>query len=450
MISRKFNFLFSFITIILLLQLTDAYKLVLLVINKQTYVASIFTLICCCLFLIIYLKKTINLFRFKLFKLWFNLIFTLPAGITFIHFLLGNIVGSEFIRWEGIFILSGSLFASSTLMFSHAKSINKINRFFWSALVIVIIGMVVSLINYDFIRSLMALDRATENIAYINSVNERAKAFYDHPNKAARALLFISIILLGSYLYNKSKFAIGVFSALSLILIAFTGSRTALLLSFIFLALYLPRVFNKTKFSVRGKKGRDNRVIIYSSIPIIILGLILFFSLSLVLLDDIGSSNVASRFEFLTILTNDSSSSSLENDRSVQSRITVVFQYLTEIGDNIILGQGPALRNDYISKGIFAVASQNQFLEDAFAYGIFYSFYTIYVLFYSIKKISKEIMKDSDGFLYCFKIFLIVFVIYCFSVNYVFINTISVIVLGCFLGYYIKFKSLEIYNGYNI
>jgi hypothetical protein len=432
--KKKINIFLFFIAAVLILQLTESYKLILIFIKQGTIVFSFFTIFICTAYIFFNFKLFISFFNFAIFKNWFYLIFILPLFITFIHFMIGNVALDRFIYYSAsYFLLPGSVFGATVILFSKIKTVKPIIWFYMVAFLITIVGIYISLYYYDIIRLIMLSSSNTEETALIATQKSRAIGFYGHANKAARSVLSISIVLLGAYFYNNNKLRNSLFIVFFVFIILLTGSRTTLLLSIIFLLIYLPRLFLKKLYNTHNDK-RLLKCLNYSLIPIISIVLVVALYFLAGVMDSYGYSDLMSRF---TDIISSDSSSGLENDQSVNARVEVIFQYLEKILDSLLIGYGPELRSIYIDEGIFLVASQNQYLEDAFAYGIPYMFFYLFVLTKTYLRLPMAMGIFGNKHVSFFKIFLFLFFIYGFSVNFLLINRITVIILGTFIGVYI-------------
>lgn len=398
----------------------------------------------CFMFLIFNRLSFLSLFSNVLFKYWFLLIAGFPIISLFIHYIVRNITRSEFIYWFGIYLLSCGIFSCTCLLISRIKNVRTINLFYGASFVVTIFGVWLSIEYYDLVRAFMTLNRSTEEIAYVISEKIRVVGFYDHPNIVARSFVFSSIFLFGSYFYNKSKFYISSFILVLLTFLLLTGSRTALILIAIFLTIYFPQFLFKKIFLIKGKFIIPYKIAAYLSIPLIFLFLFILFNFVSNYLIDLGYGDLVRRFTSLFNFGNEFAS----EDLSAQYRVTVFFQYLHEISKSLLIGHGPILRSEYISKGIFIVASQNQFLEDAFSFGVFYVLFFIHTLRVSYTYSKTSIFLFSYKYLLFFKLFLLIFFVYCFSVNYMLIDDLMLIVLGTYVGAIISLSNFQADNKY--
>lgn len=426
-----FASLISFLTFfLLLLQFTNSYKLLLLIINQQTYIWSIFLIIFFSFYIIVNNSKLSFLFKVPIFFHWLCLIFFLPIILLIFHFFLGNISLNQLIYWLGIYSLAGGMFCSSSILFFNYNSSSKISIFYISAFIITVFGVWLSIEYYDIIRAFMTLNRATEDIAFISSEKIRVVGFFDHPNMVSRAFLFSSIIILGTYFYDKSIYLIILFIVLLLVCILFTGSRTVFILFFLFLMYYFPRIVFKDVFLLKSKKGYFLQFLTFFTVPIFALLIIFIFYLSSSYLSLLGYGDIINRFTSLI----EFNTNNFDNDVSANYRYEVIFQYLEYILKSPFFGYGPSLRNDFINRGIFSVASQNQFLEDSFSFGILYVLYFIFVFFKTIYSLPSSFYIFNENKLLFYKAFLYIVLLYCFSVNYLLINEVYLIAFGSLMG----------------
>ncbi|WP_268035272.1 O-antigen polymerase [Algoriphagus sp. PAP.12] len=430
---KRFSRYFSYLIIgILFLQITDTYKLLLLVFQKKTNVASILTLMICLFFLAFNFSIVKKFLKIRLLFSWFLLIWFFPVTISLIHFLLGNLDGGETIYWLSFFSLFGTLFISSVYVFYKFGSTYFVFVFFLLAYLSIVLSFVLESINYDLFRSILSLSAETEDIAFVRTESNRSIGFYVQSNMAARALCFFSIFLYFSYFSSRKFLHKLVFFITTIALILLTGSRTSLLI-FVTIALYFSFYYkqHEQKKSIVIQGLLPSVVLILFFIPIFYL----FLKYVSIMLTNYEYSFLSERLDFLISFfeSNDSSIS----DESIEIRIMVINQYLGYIYDSLLLGYGPVKREEFLRLGNFTAASQNQYLEDIFAFGLFYFLFYLKVIVKSIK------IKSFYTFglpMFPFFIFFFVILIFGFSVNYLLINRIVIISMGAFLGIFLRYQ----------
>lgn len=420
------------ILLVLFLQLSDTYKLILILVNKQTVIASIITLLILLIYILVHFKRFKSILKDSLFKSWLNIIFILPIFFTTLHFFLGNLTFDDYQYWIPFITFFGCLYVVSVMIFKNTESSNQINFLYGMALFAIIISFIITFINYDLMRGFMAVSRAKADIADKTSFSGRAGGFYMQSNVAAKAIVSIGVVIMGTFLYNKSKLINIFFAILLLVMILFTGSRTALAIIFITILIYLPpKIFSKS-FARRDKQARLLKLIIYALIPIIaIISLLTIIGLS-DLIAKFGFENLASRMDFLSNVGD----ANIEDDVSFQYRMQTILDYSQFIVRSLIIGYGPQERTNLINSGVFSVGSQNEYLEGAFAYGILYIFYYIHVLVKTFKRLDWQYsIYNSKAIL--LKLYIVVLTLYGFSLNSFSLDRVHVIVIGSLIGLYL-------------
>ena len=426
------NKLYDKILILLVfLQFSDLYKVLIYPFNVTTQLFSIITIFITFFYIIsnkISLKRLLN---HKILRLWLWLVLYLPITINLVHFIIGNLSLNDFVYWFSFLTMMGFLFLSTTIYFYKNSYPKYINQFFQLVLLSIVISLFIGWYDYEILRSLVKVSADLEEYMYQD--NSRAIGFYTQSNMLARSILFTFIIFAGTILYRKSSFINYNFIVLFTLMLLLTGSRTSMILFLIFLIFYIPRFSYKKIFSNSFNK-KLKVITTVLTIPIAILFTLLLLNAMPFFSKLITDNNVYKRFSFIT---DTSSNSSLEKDRSVNARIIVFNQYISKIIDQPLIGYGSNKRSEYIKNNTFLNGSQNQYLENAFSFGIFYVTFFFYVFFYTIKKLKFDERITFDRYLY-FKIFLLLIIIYGFSVNYLLINRLFLITTGFFLGIYMK------------
>lgn len=418
------------LVIMLFLQVTDTYKIILLVIGKKTVFFSTLTLVFSIIYLLFNFRDYRKIYKFKIFKKWIWLILFLPLLINTIHLFIGNLSVSEYTYWFSFILFCSLLFVLSAIYFSK-HPLKTTNRFFLFSFLSIIISFIIGNFNYNFIRALMSVSEVLDDTAFITSESIRSVGFYTQANIAARALLLFFILISGTYLIKKQKVVTYGSIFIFIFLVLMTGSRTVLILALLFCLFYLPKfIYRNIYLKVNSILITFKKLILSLFLPFFGILILLFFSLVVDFAKNYIDDSVINRFNFITEF---SEIQNLEEDKSVNIRGVIINQYLGEISKNLILGNGPSLRNEYIKKRIFANASQNQYLEDAFSYGIFYVMFYIYVIIYTIYKVKLTYIVDNDKFLFLGFLLLLILV-YGFSVNYLLINRLFLITIGCFIG----------------
>lgn len=422
--------------ILIFLQLTDGYKLVLLLFNQTTKVASILTLLLCLAYIFFNYKVFLQLYKNSLFKHWLRIILFLPIIFHCIHLVLDNITLAQFIYWIPLNAFYGSLFVVTAMLTQIKNSKRTINFMLISAIIFIIIGLVVSIFYYPFILRLEILtgDTRYDPDNFLGEVN-RAVGFYGQPNLAAKALLSVFIILVSSYLPEKSNLTSIIIVLIVLLAIFWTGSRTALLIISLVLLINNPLIEKK----IRDKKFKGiglYRVLltIRFVIPVIIILFFLLFILESI--DGELSKSLIGRFSFFNSLFDDNTA--LRQDVSIRQRLDIIGLYIEYILNKPIFGHGISLREDLIANDVFDIGAQNEYLEFAFAFGVFYVLYYIYVLIRTFKLRINNSIENNLIELRALKITIVILFIYGFSLNYQYLDRVTVIILGLLLGILIK------------
>jgi len=428
---------------IVFLQLTDTYKLPLLLIGQTTSTASLATLIMCMTYIAFNFSLFRKLLRQKLFKIWINIIVTLPAFFTTVHFFMYHLDLAEYIYWISFFLFFGSLYVVSAMLVYSEVSNKIVNRLFVFAIIAAIVGFIISAVNYPFILALMSLASNKTN-AIESGVTEiqRAVGFFAQANTAAKAIVLYFIFLLGNYFYKFSKKINIIMMILFILMVFWTGSRTSLLIIFFVLIFFAPSILYPKVFNSESKGINLFKVfIILRSVFVAWIGLLILnvFATSIA---DTQYGELAGRLDFLRNVGDNKNG--LSEDVSLNARFEVINDYLFYIAQDFLIGKGPEFRNEMRKSGEFQIGSQNEYLETGLSHGIFYVFYYLYALIVTFNivgdnKITRKINSGKS-----IKILVFVIFIYGFSINYIFLERVSVIVFGVLIGMYLRDKEIKI------
>jgi hypothetical protein len=408
------------ILIILFLQITDLYKMLLLPFGLQTNSFSILTLLLGIVYVISNRKIVHGVLGFnKVFKGWLWLIWVFPIIFTLIHFFLLNLSTSQLFYWIPFISLFGVLFLCSAILVVKLESDKTVNVFFLFVFISAVLGIIISYTNFSLIAKLTSTSASKLAFAdaYSGSAGiDRALGFYGQQNVTAKAIVLSFLYLYTLGIAKDRKILKNLLIIVSLVCIYFTGSRTSLLMFFLQLMILIPLF---TDFS-KMKLLKTGRFLIIGGVFVVILINLSSYFVAL------GLPDLTTRLNF--------DSKSLNDDASIGLRVETFNIYLEHIYNNVFIGRGPTYRQEMIDNKVFPVASQNEYLETAMAFGTGAVLYYFFLILFTFSKF--VLKKNIYARLTC--LLMTVFLIYGFSVNYLFLDRFNVILLGVLLGLTIK------------
>ncbi len=398
------------IIFILFLQISDLYKLLLIPFGLTTNVFSIFTLLVCIVYIFARIKTVAFLWRKPIFRLWGNYLLIIPFFICTIHLIISNIEFSDYQYWISLLLLFFVLFVSSAIIGVTEKNEKWIKYLVQLSVLAGILSIVIGYVDYNIIKLFISV--SANKAEYINSGVEsadRSRGFYGQSNVFAKAIVLHFVFLL--YFFVREKKLTFLIIGLFLVLVFLTGSRTSLIIYLFVVVACFPLL--ETKSYKRFISAF--RFIFIGVIILVFINQFASFSTS------IGLPDLSSRVSF--------DNTSLQSDHSLNARVETIKKYANEISIYPLIGKGPFYRNYLIETGEFSIGAQNEYLEQALAYGIFFVLFYFFVLLitYTNKSYDNEIKGPI-------KILCIVIFIYGFSLNHLFLDRVIVIVLGLFLG----------------
>lgn len=429
------NILFG---IIVLLNLTEAFRVFAFVLNLPTFAISAGSLVINFLYIFANYKSVSAFISLRLVRLWLSVILIFPIVMMMISVLLGYMSMPDFIYYMSFTLLFGTLFFS-TIILSYNTSEKWIRRMIWISIGITIVGFI---LNYTWLELFVVLGNASNtDKSWANYGTEitRGMSFFLAPNRAAFTSVCFLIVLLTTGAKPR-KFINYLFTILLVVGMIFaTGSRTSLLVIFILLLLYftplLLAIF-KERFRFRTK---DARVLLLVSS---IIGFVAFFFTVNVVSDQLTARGnpLGQRLDFFNQITSSVSGQNSFEDDSWNSRITSLGLYIEEIKSHFLFGVGPSFIRLKLENGQFEHVSQNQLVEGTLEYGIFYTIFYCYVLVITYFHSKRGVYHSY--FFNPILVFTVFIFILGFSINDLYWNRPIVVILGILLGQYYR----KIYN----
>ncbi|CAM3966057.1 O-antigen ligase [Flavobacterium antarcticum] len=411
------------ILIILFLQATDLYKVLLLPFGLQTNSFSTATLVICLFYISFNIKNIKKILKFKtVFNFWLWMVWFFPVLFTILHLYLDNLNELDLLYWVSFISLFGSMFLCATIVAFKNQRDKNFDIFFLLIFISSAVGIVLSYTNFGFIALLLSTSSANSTFAEDYSVAiDRALGFYGQQNLSAKSFVLSFLYLYVISLKNKNQILKYLLIVVGLICIYFTGSRTSMVIFFLQLAILIPlfTISSKLKLFVVARY--------FALGGLFILVLIWFASFSV----SLGLPDLTERLNF--------EDTNLSQDGSVNARIGSFNAYVDKVEENLLVGKGPVYREEMLKTNVFPVASQNEYLETAVAFGVVSVLYYILLLLYTVNKT----LKDKNDYAKTLGVLLLVFAIYGFSVNYLFIDRMNVILLGILFGLLIKLRNFK-------
>lgn len=297
----------------------------------------------------------------RLGRLWSSALLIAPSSILSLQLIRGTLPIEQLAFWVSYHLMFAMLFVSAAILrFRMGSSFG--SRFFSAGILVVWLGFVVNFANPTFIQSLL---RYTDGSQTGGIVFQRILGFAPNPNVAAISLCLFMVVLACEERFQSRPIAWqALFLSATVVGVALTGSRTALLLLLLVLAVYIRSV--SLYHSSIGRKSLK---------PLLAVGFIMLGSMLVpaavqlfVEEDSVLDESLGDRFSALEGLLG--GQSGLSTDQSAQLRVAIVPQYLTEIRKSPLLGSGPEFAANEIADGRFANVSQVAWLEWSLAYGI--------------------------------------------------------------------------------
>ncbi len=431
---KFFNKLFI---LLLFLNLSETYKLILFSWGIPSVVTSVATVVLLLLYILFNLNTLSVLARVSFFKYWFILVFLIPTVSISINYFRGNLNETELTYWLAFNALFSFLFVSSAIV-AYSVPLKWLVYMVWACVCSTIIGFYVYYAYPDLIRQMGTLTGNQLAFVVYGSEESRNMSFFDHPNGAALSIVCYFIFLFTSFVDSTKSIAFYVFcSALLLAMVSLTGSRTSLVISIALIIVYIRPLIGKIiSLNYRHNSGQV-KLIIYAFLTFgVFFGVLLLYLISGSITSH-GFSEVESRYSIFSSLFDPSKDL---KDESLDERTTIVGVYLKYVSDNILLGYGPVFRDNKIGSGQLKNVSQNAYLEGALVYGIFYPIYFIYIKIKTYIAAKNKLYKNHFIF-NSLAVFMVFLFLLSLSVNDIFWNRSIVIVLGLLIGIYIRHRS---------
>lgn len=261
-------------------------------------------------------------------------------------------------------------------------------------------------------------------------VGGRAFGFFLQPNSFAASLIYTIIavwFLFGSERKTVNLSFIGVLALIT------SGSRSNIIgfsIILVFLFLYSLKVYGFNYFRIFYKK---------LFFPLFGLIFIVVFMLAsgkdpLLYFEYDEFDKLSYRIEFLANLNEDS----VENDDSMEIRLTAQKYFWLKIWENPIFGHGLDAKQRFSQSGELMGSSHNEYLKylliGGFVYLFFYLIFLVYLFNVGLRSYFLKKLTFS-AFVFCFLVFTIFI---SFFTNTVFDNRVVFVVLGAMAGYYDK------------
>ncbi|MGJ1403288.1 O-antigen ligase family protein [Sphingobacterium siyangense] len=333
-----------------------------------------------------------------------------------------NVDTDQALYWIPFISLFGSMFLSTAILVLKLRDVRTFNNLFILVFIASVIGIILSYTNFTFIAALISTSSAKSEFANVYSeVIDRAPGFYGQQNLSAKSFVLSFLYLYVITFANSRQIIKNLLIIIALICIYFTGSRTSLILFFVQLMVFIPLLTNTSKLKL---------LIIVRYVVLGIGFVVILFSLSNYFVS-LGLPDLTTRLNF--------GQESLNDDESVNLRVLTIQAYLNQIYENLFLGKGPAYRQEMIKRGIFPVGAQNEYLETALAFGVFAVIYYVLLIVFTIKHFF------NIGGIYSRVIcaLILLFVLYGFSINYMFLDRFDVILFGGLFGLVLRERYIK-------
>lgn len=350
--SEVIRYLFLFISTLLV---TELYRLVLIVMNVNSFIFNVFSLFGLMLIALFYFKEwAVEFNQSAVFRWMVMILFLWPILHVIFSLLLfpSRLVIPEI--WLGRYLTRFFLFVNFIALFKSGKSKSIIMslRTYW---MVVILGVFASYFLMDLFHLAALHADKTGIVNDLASRKTRAVGLNLQSNVASYTLLIVYFM----YVIRKGGADILTF-ALSFLAVVLTGSRAAFV---IFVILNVLLFLTHKNLKVRISLFRLN--VLYVAIPCVLIGIIF--------LGEINSGiNAIDRLNFLS---EDTSTEGLD------SRGSYVASYLEYIAENPFFGYGPDYSDILQKQGVFKKSSHNIYTESGFAFGVFYPLALIWMLF---------------------------------------------------------------------
>jgi len=345
-------------------------------------------------------------------KSWYKSIFHFPVFMVFMcffilqimPFLLATIINAysfnDFVRWSTRYLYYCSLFFVAYIYFSYYRLFSRK----------IIISL--ALLAYTFVLVRLLPDLAIEIGRQYSATNsyviwgnvqvDRLFGLHIHPNTAA-----ITVFLLTALILNVYRLSI-ITCITAVVLIASTGSRTALsaLMILLLLGYFLPYVIE------RLQRYRINSQLIFLLMMValffIVVFVVTFIGIFPSVLNFFGLYELSDRFSVLI-------AGDIAGDQSFQERINAQRIYLQIAMERPIFGSGPLHFKNLVADGIINKTSHNVFLERFASFGVFGVMSMLIILVFFLYRVLTSCATQASKYIGSTTVLLLFF--YCFFIG---------------------------------
>ena len=349
--------------IVFILAITDLYRVISTITPVSNSIVSIGFIGVTALLINLRIDKLTLILREKYTQVYLLCFLYIPFLINFLSIFTYSSSIEDFMYWS-VKIVYFILFSFFTALYVEDIINRKVIIF---SVLIVCASFYLNSSNPELFSKIATNYGVTLAYAKYGDIGSRFMGFYLHPNSAS-----LTIFLLMAFLFCLNRLAVFTFLIL-MTLIIFTGSRTALIIGFIFSGYFFYQTFMESRFKMHVKSGINKMlfVVIASFIFLILAGALL----------SIADSNFIYRLENI---------GNFEQDESVMIRAIAQRQYLELLLNNPFLGYGADYIRDLIDKGLLVKPSHNMYIERIVQFGILGLLSFLYYLYSTHNRFKKN------------------------------------------------------------
>lgn len=347
--------------------------------------------------------------------MWVCIMFFVPSTITVMHFLFGFVGFRDVIFSTGKALFYTMLFVACAT-YGYAADFRK-DGFFLYAIFIIIGTVALELLVPSYVAMIKA--SLVEDLALSHFENyDRGLGFFLNANQLGMACVLCAMGFLSGKMHVSKGPALLITALFFVVVIS--GSRTSFL---VIVAVISARFWH---FATRTGSLKQ---LLTGLLRFVSIGLLLFFAFDAFLYVSGASNQTQTAIERLVNLPEVLLSVQTTDDGSVRLRVDQLGFYMSRVWDNWLIGRGSAYVKDLVLARVVDNASQNSFIDYALVYGIPYAcmlilaFVAMYRKAWQSRRLAPTVGKTVQ-------IFVIVSILYVFSIDFMLAVDPYVIVLG--------------------
>ncbi len=337
-------------------QATELYRPVSMVAGVSARVVGVVFIAVFAGYLLVNVRSLITLFSTRLGLVWAIVLLVAPFAMLIAQYLGGDFGKGRLLYWLSFNTLFATMFAASVLLW-HRYGAHVIRPFFIAAIGAAWCGIVVNVVNRDFIRDLIA---STDNNVPVALLRARVFGFFPHPNTLAFALCVFLAVLVANRGFIESRIYVHVIVLLAVIAgVALTLSRTSAVLLVGLICWYVLRLVRSTSLS-------------WARVSWVVAGSAGFLLVAAAVLSHMWGIDVFARFGERVASIQALLFGNSDGDKSLALRTSALQLYVDDFLKQPWTGYGPDYATQQIAAGVYPNVSQNAWLEWAVKYGFVY------------------------------------------------------------------------------